>query len=205
MPRTCILRPALVLAAALAIAAPASALFVGVNGTYEEDFGFGATPDTYALSNDALSESTIVTVVIDLSTSVAAAVFDPAGSPFVVLGTDSVGFDGHFALTGTQTLTLTFTGFDPGETFIFGVETDDGNGLWTTGADFAGASLTAIWAVSEVVSGFFAETGGATAVMSGSQLTPVPEPGSFATLGLGLTALAALQRRIRAELRSERR
>ena len=35
------------------------------------------------------------------------------------------------------------TDFQPGEVFRFGVETDDDGGGWTTGADFAGASLEA--------------------------------------------------------------
>ena len=63
----------------------AIAATVGFSGSYLEDrTSCGCNPDTYTLTNAPLSEKQIVQVVLDLSGGTA--VFDPDGSPFVVLG-----------------------------------------------------------------------------------------------------------------------
>ncbi|MFP8878740.1 MAG: hypothetical protein VCE43_04380 [Myxococcota bacterium] len=163
--------------------------FMFATGGYAEDFGLsGTTPDMYWIGNNLHSELAITRVLIELSTSAGGAFFDPAGSPFVVLGTDVVGFHGFFNLNGNQTLILDFTDFDPGETFIFGVETDDAGGGFTTGPNFAGALLTPTWGVSTVLTGSFVAHGihSATAVA----INPAPEPGTFGAVCLGLIVLS---------------
>ncbi|MHC4220372.1 MAG: PEP-CTERM sorting domain-containing protein, partial [Planctomycetota bacterium] len=142
------------------------------------------------------SEGNITTIVMDLSGSANNAVFDPSDYIFTDISTDSTGFDGNFSLNGNQELTLMFNlgDFDPGETFAFQVDVDDGNGQ-TTGADFAGSILTASFSgTTQDLVATYVDDGGTNASATGNLLT-TPEPGTFSTLSLGLIALAASRRR----------
>lgn len=184
----------------LAVPVDAMAITVGFSGTYEEDQGSsGATPDLYSFTNDVLSEAEINVITLDLSGS--AAVFDEIGSAFQVLGGDAVGFTGAFTTAGNTLLTLLFTDFGAGETFLFGVETDDSNGGYTTGADFAGAVATvAFGGVIDPpsVAAFAADAGnGNLAYTSFIGLVENPEPGTAVLLSLGLVGMGVARRRSR--------
>jgi len=184
----------------LAIPVDAMAIPVGFSGTYEEDQGSsGATPDLYSFTNDVLSEAEINVITLDLSGS--AAVFDELGSAFQVLGGGAVGFTGAFTTAGNTLLTLLFTDFGAGETFLFGVETDDSNGGYTTGADFAGAVATvAFGGVIDPPSAaaFAADPGnGNLATADYYGVVASPEPGTALLLSLGLVGMGVARRRSR--------
>jgi hypothetical protein len=175
------------------IAIPARAAFIGVAGTFTEETGSGG--DTFTVGNDALSEADLTMVAIDLSLSAENAYFDPAGSPFTVVGANDVGFDGNFSLTGTQLITLVFSDFQAGELFTFSIDIDDDFGT-TQGVDFAGSTLTASFLGEETQSSpqaIYAETGQFTAAAITAITTP--EPGTLSSLSLGLIALGMARRR----------
>jgi hypothetical protein len=173
------------------IAIPARAAFIGVAGTFTEETGSGG--DTFTVGNDALSEADLTMVAIDLSLSAENAYFDPAGSPFTVVGANDVGFDGNFSLTGTQLITLVFSDFQAGELFTFSIDIDDDFGT-TQGADFAGSTLTASFqGETQSPQAIYAETGQFTAAAITAITTP--EPGTLSSLSLGLIALGMARRR----------
>ena len=187
---------AVALMSMLGFAPDASATFISAAGTFQENNGGGFNPDDLTLSNDALSGANITTIVMDLSGSGNNAVFDPSDYIFTDISTDSTGFDGSFSLNGNQELTLVFNlgAFEPGETFAFQVDIDDGNGNGqTTGADFAGSIFTASFSgATQNLVGTYVDDGGNNASASASLTTP--EPGTLSTFSLGLIALAAARR-----------
>jgi hypothetical protein len=177
----------------LGFSADASATFIMATGTFHENLGTDSTPDDLTITNDGSSETDITMVVIDLSGSANTAIFDPADATFAVVGVDNTGFDGNFTLNGNQELTLVFTSFDPGDTFSFEVDIDDGNGQ-TTGADFDGSTFTATFAGEvSTLGATYLDQSGFDALGSNSLNTP--EPGTFSTVSLGLLVLAAARRR----------
>lgn len=176
----------------LGVAPEASATFIAASGTYHENLGSEAVADDLTLSNDALSEADITMIVIDLSGSANNAVFDPAGSPFTVIGVDVTGFDGNFTLNGNQELTLVFNDFQAGETFSFGVDVDDVSGQ-TNGGEFAGATFTATFSgVGPNLLATYLDAGGNDATAAASLNTP--EPATLSSICLGLIAIAAARR-----------
>lgn len=176
----------------------AMAISFGFSASYEEDgTTTGTNPDFYSFTNDVLSETQILEIVLDLSGGLA--VYDPIGAPFQLLGGDAVGFDGSFTTSGSTLLTLVFTDFDPGEIFLFGVETDDSGGGFTTGADFAGAVATVTWVngIAPPSLAIFTVDPGNSDRAVASNFTATPEPGTFVLLAMGLVGLSLTQRRQR--------
>ena len=190
--------PASAAIALLLCASPAAAELLGFTGSFQEDYSDDLGGDTFLVSNDPASESVIEQVVLDLSGSSGGAVFDPADFPFTILAGDPVGFDGVFDLSPDNlTLTLSFTDFDPGETFAFAVDVDDSGNSPTRGKDFAGASLDVTYEfVMAVLSAFYAAdpNNPGRAVVAALNAVPAPEPDTGTLLALGLLGLASARR-----------
>jgi hypothetical protein len=174
--------------------AAAGLVTVGVSGSYEEMRSGSSTPDLLSISNDALSERAIVEILLDLTDS-NSAVFDPSDAAFAVTSSDDVGFDGGvgFDLIADDVLRLVFTGFDPGETFTFGVDVDDRR-KDTTGADFEGSPLQATFGVGvdPLIAVFLADPSDSDRAVAAAehQFLLNPEPSTALLLAAGLVTMA---------------
>jgi hypothetical protein len=174
-----------------------------VAASFEEMRNGASTPDLLSVGNDAASEVAIEEILFDLSGSSGAS-FDPGDAAWTVTSSDDVGLDislgsGGFELIAPNLLRLVFSDFDPGETFEFGVDVDD-TSSYTTGADFAGATLgVTIGGGSLTYTGVFSADPGDSdrALAAISEVASLPEPTTVTLLGLGLAMLAA-GRRVRA-------
>lgn len=123
-------------------------------GYFQETGSSATTPDQFSFTNTG--DAPISSLVIDLSSGSGSPTFDPNDVLFAVTSGDDVGFSGSFALSGNQLLTLSFSGFDPNETFSFDADLDDPGGSFTTGAEVAGSSLTVSAAGADDAEGTFA-------------------------------------------------
>jgi hypothetical protein len=125
-------------------------------------------------------------------------------------GAASTGFTGVTGVfDGATSFTLSFDDFDAGESFSFNLDVDSPcnnlfcqiDGSFTSGAEFAGSKLTAVFGGSGYNSGQFEglytrqNTLSAVASITGD-VEPVPEPGTYALLGGGLLMFVVARRRI---------
>lgn len=176
-----------------------SATPIGAIGSFLEQ-GFADDRDIFTLTNTSDIGITIEQVSIDLGpaglfldTSVASGFpFTPdAGAAltgFTTVSGDSV---------GSTLLTMVFTDFDPGDSFTFFTDVDDGSGSGiVTGAEFAGTLLNVEFDGSiplTLRSAAYAETGEFEAVAEIA--SSVPEPTTIALMGLGLAGLGFRRRK----------
>jgi hypothetical protein len=185
------------LAAALGLPPSALAAPVTVVATYRENFSLKGG-DLYTITNARSSATGITSIHYDLSGSQAS--FDPDDFSFtVVAGGEGTGFTGSFD-AAAQMLTLSFTDFDPGETFAFRVDTDDNLGF-TFGFDFEDTILQVVFdaLAPSTGTGSFVSTGlrrlGSAITVVRADVNAVPEPGTAGLLVLGLSGLLWSRRR----------
>jgi hypothetical protein len=129
---------------------------------------------------------------------------------FAASGAAETGFTGVSGVSdGATSFTLSFSDFDAGESFGFNLDVDSpcGNllcrieGSLTSGAEFAGTKLTALFGGSGYKSGQFeglyTRVNAVSAIASvNGDVEPVPEPGTCALLGGGLLMFVVARRKV---------
>ena len=123
---------------------------------------------------------------------------DPVPTGFVALSAAE-----QASLDETQTLTLEFTDFDPGETFFFTTDLDDTFGYRVSGREFAYATVTATFigpglGVGGVTlsAAYFGDPDNLWRAVTriDSSVQAVPLPAGFWLLVSGLAAIAVRRR-----------
>jgi hypothetical protein len=188
-----------------AFAAPAASGLIISGTTF-------ATNDAFRFTNNSTSGETILSLTWNLTG--VGGFFDTtdaspgnSSSPLTVSAlSSSVGhiFPNNAAQDGLSILTITFTDFNPGETFIFGVDTDFLNCIDCIGINgngFINATATAVFSDGQARIGTYVATtqqgfGSEVSITTPTQPpNAVPEPGSLALLGAAMAGLVALRRR----------
>jgi PEP-CTERM motif-containing protein len=221
-----------VLTCALCVQAQAATIQLGASSNFQENAllsdGFFSSngPDNFTITNFSDPGVTITSVTIDLSTSANGVFFDPtAAAPG--FGFSSVGVvnsggpeTGFFAVTGntdgSTLLTMSFTDFDPGETFDFGIDVDHTTGIvrqTVGGFEIEGATLAvtftgAGFGPTDLVGDYMDDTStffnildavaGVEGEVEVSNGDPIPEPATLALLGMAACGLVGFTRRRKA-------
>src|SRR5262245_18773393 len=156
-------------------------------------------PAGFLVTNNSSAGGNITQVIIDMSTAASSsAVFSgKAGlAPNMgfqsLIGASDTGFTG--ATVASKLITLSFSGFDPGDVlgFSFIVDIDD-NTRTVTAAEFAGSTLKVVFGSLGTYTGAFQPVLNdviAKADVYGT--TRVPEPASFVLVGVSMLALVWL-------------
>jgi len=195
--RRCFLRLTgfgLALAFVCFFSSPAVADTISHSGTFVDDGSATDTAtDAFSITNTSPDAYNITTLVIDFSTVTTGPVtFDEADFVFVA-GPEAaaVAFGTATVSPGFDSITLTFTDFNLGESFTFTIDVDDNNSQVDSGR-MAGATVTATFDVMGTPTNVAAVmvAGGANDTGWSNSLAVVPEPGTLTLLSLGLTGLA---------------
>lgn len=163
-------------------------------------------PAPFVLTNLSATES-LTSFTLDLTGT--GTLFDPItggpfpngnGVPFFVANNsaalDGITVDTVSVVDGGPTLTLTFSGFDPGDTLAFLIDIDSFPGnIAVQGDELIGALASSSFA-SGVASGLLEAVPGNN---DASQVVAfIPEPSSAVLIGLGCAAVVGQRRRRRA-------
>jgi uncharacterized protein (TIGR03382 family) len=172
-------------------AQPATADTISHSGIFVDD---GSNPDAatddFTIVNTSPDSYNITTLVIDFSTvAIPPVTFDDTAPYEFTAGPEAVGFITDVTTPGL--MTLTFNDFNAGETFTFTIDVDDNNAR-VDSSRMAGATVTATFDVlgSPTNVAALMLAGGANDTNWSNSATVVPQPGTLALLGFGLTGLA---------------
>jgi hypothetical protein len=182
----------------LVAALPATAEIISHSGSFSDPTNQEGDGDDFTLTNSGISEADIITLEIDLSSGLDAQ-FHTADFAFTPDAASALltGFTGSAVFTGTDVLTLTFTSFNPGDTFLFQIDVDDDNNRVQT-ANIINSVITAtfdIYGGSDLSIAMVAD--GANGTTWNDSVVVTPEPGTLSLLSLGLIGLAWESRRAR--------
>ena len=196
-------------AAALALSFSQASAVPLANGVILDGTTFG-TDNSFQFTNTSTSGEQIVSILWDLAPingffDVTTA--NPGNSPSgpSVSGTTSAmswSFPAPSVLDGSSLLQINFAGFDAGETFIFGVDTDlfssiDAFGI--EGTQFIGATATAVFSDGTATQGTYVASSqpgiGVEVDIVNVVPNPVPAPAALFLLGAGLIGMGVLRRR----------
>lgn len=196
-------------AAVMTGSASAATVSIGGDSTFLEQGMEPTLGDLFTISNTSDAGYQITSIVIDTSTSASGVIFDTVtggpgnddGQPFVAdaVSAADTGFLSVSGDTdGSQQITLSFTDFDPGETFSFTVDLDDA-ALFVNGIDFAGSTLTAVFdgALIDPTTLTATYSGGHTSALAtvSGEVTVVPVPAAVYLFGSGLLGLLGMSAR----------
>lgn len=168
------------------------------------------TNDAFQFTNASDASETITKLVLDLSPingffDTTSAAPGSGSSGLAVSGfSDVVGhtFPTNASQDGLSTLTINFTDFNAGETFIFGVDTDLFSAidlLGINGAGFIGALVTAHFSDDSVTHGFYQATQqpgfGSEVSITTPGVSEVPVPAALFMFAPALLGLMGFRRK----------
>ena len=178
---------------ACTFSSPAAADTISHSGTFFDDGAQpdAGIPDTFTITNTSPDSYAITDLFISLTAPATGPFTFDESIPaylFTVIGDDQGLATQNI---GGDTITLTFNDFNLGDSFTFTIDVDDNNARVDSGR-MAGSTVTATFDVAGTPTDVIASmvAGGAYDTSWSNSATVVPEPGTLALLGFGLTGLA---------------